>query len=520
MADPILLPVTRHAEVRDLPSYSFTDWDSVQLVKAAMRSLETGVMNDAAQVVDAMRRDDRIDGCLQTRSTAIPSLPFTLEPGIGRSAKKVADEAEEKFECMVSDTTASEFLAWRLMLGVAFGELIWDAKVDTARGSIRWEPYLKVWHPKFFYWRWDTRSWWVTTMDGNVEIEPGNGQWVVFGYGSESRPWMHGKVRALYVPWLLRQWAQRDAGRYSEVYGNPFRVGYTPLSADKEDKDRFIKELAKVGTESVIRLPQAIDGQAGFDVKLVEATGKGFEGFIQLVKEQSTNIAISLLGQNLSTEVKGASLAAARVHENVRGDLLQADADALSQCLREQVLGPWASYNFGSPELAPTPCWKTEPEEDKKSTGDAFKSVGDGLVSLRASGAKPDVDTILERLGIPVTAPSEEPPPPQPTLPPGAPMPKKTEKLDRTASITKPAIEGQLYVDAVVGSGVLEASQPMRAELNKLMDAVEGAKSFDELKDRLVTAYGAMDTEAFADVLQKALVLAQLNGIHAVMEEA
>src|SRR4051812_12359230 len=107
---------------RQLPIVSFSDWDNVNSVKAAIRQLEMGYFDAAAQVVDAMGRDDRISGVTLTRSGALPSLPLTMEPcGDGRQKHVVAREAKEKFSKMFPDHALSELLHWGIFLGVGLG---------------------------------------------------------------------------------------------------------------------------------------------------------------------------------------------------------------------------------------------------------------------------------------------------------------------------------------------------------------------------------------------------------------
>src|SRR5688572_21623548 len=142
-------PVQRPA--RELPVYSWSEWDSVSLVKGALRDLEGGLFEQAASVVDAMGRDDRITGCLLTRIEALPALPFTMVPGEdgGGRAQTIAEEADELFEAMAPNAELLRLHHWAVMLGLGVGQLIWD------RDGGRWQPRLTVWHPRHLYWRQD-----------------------------------------------------------------------------------------------------------------------------------------------------------------------------------------------------------------------------------------------------------------------------------------------------------------------------------------------------------------------------
>lgn len=500
-------------EYREQPTWSFTEWDSVTMVKSAIRALEQGQLDAAAQVVDAMGRDDRLRGCLLQRTEALPSLPFNMkeaEEG-GANAARAAELAQAKFEVMCSDEALTELGKWAVMLGVGLAQLEWYAGDDGL-----WWPRLTVWHPKHLHWRWDTRSFWVTTeAAGVVEVKPGDGQWVLFTPYGVMRAWMAGAVRALYVPWLLRMWGSRDWARYSEVYGGPIRAVKTPAAAEEADKQRFVEEVAGIGNEAVLRLPTSPDPTQSYDMVLVEAKSTGWESFERLIKQAESSMAIALLGQNLSTEVKSGSLAAAKVHDGIRNDVLEGDAQRLAKCLHEQVLKPWARFNFGDERAAPMPNWVTQPPDEKTQEGAALKSLGDGIASLQKTGAQLDVDAVLEKHGIPVTGPAEEPEPPAPAPAPGG------AKLSEVLRGTKAsgALRGQLYVDRVADSAQQAGNRVMRPDVSRILLAVANSNDFDELKGRLIEQLGEMDPDAFADVLAKAMTLAELAGRFSVLED-
>jgi phage gp29-like protein len=513
---------------RELPSYSWTEWNSVTAVKAAIRNLEFGLLDTAALVVDAMRRDDRVSGCLERRTQALPALPFQLEPGKGAQAGKVLELVEENFERIFPDGVISEVHTWGAMLGLGVGQLVWEVRDGL------WMPRLRTWHPRFCMWRWDTRAWHVNTeQQAAVQMVPGDGQWVLFSLKSLERAYMYGALRYLFVPWLLRQWALRDWGRWSEVYGSPIRLARTPSGADEADKQRFLREVALLGGESTIRLPVSADPTQQFNVELMEAKSTGADGFEGLISKAETSIAIALLGQNLSTEVKGGSFSATQVHESIRAEILQSDAQQLAKCFREQVLKPFCAYNFGDPELAPFLVWNTDPPADKVNEGLALKGLGEGIKALQATGAKPDIDELLENAGVPTTGPAEDPPAPAPM--PGQPQPGKPQDGEEPAEepqqaahsihealrAVKPsgALKGQLYADGVTDDAKRAGARLIGSDAKRLMEVVASASDFGDLKHRLVESFGVMQPEQLAKLMQHALVMADLAGRVSALED-
>lgn len=507
-------PSKQFVVATELPNLASGVWQNLGLVKAAVRDLAMGQFSAAAQVVDAMGEDDRIAGCTLQRTQALPSLPFWLQPGEGRLGNQALRNLERKWESMLPDAALQEITDWGIKLGLGLGQLIWTG----------WDFHLKVWHPRYVRWDWGTRSYHVTTEQGDVDIQPGDGQWVLYTpYGYE-RAYMKGAIRYLYVPWLLRQWAMRDAGRYSEIYGTPFKKARTPSGVDEEDAERFVSEVANINGRSTVRIEGGVDKESSYDVELVEAMSTGGKIFFDLMTQMDRNIAVALLGQNLSTEVSGGSFAAASAHIAVRQDILNADGQRLAKCLQEQVLKPWATFNYGDPELAPLPVWETAEPEDEKAEGESMKALGEGIEALRKVGAKPDVDALLEKFGIEVTGPAEEPEAePQPT---DMPLPEPEEAPDKQESLaadvsgeSESTIKWQTHADAAADSGTEAGAKAFRPDLKKVLADVEAATSYVDLRSRLLKTYDGMRPDAFAEVLRKAMALAYLGGMVAVTEQ-
>jgi hypothetical protein len=384
--------------VRDLPVVLFTDWDTVGRVKSALASMEQGYFAAAASIAESMGRDDRIVGVMATRVNALRGLPLVHEPaGDGRRGASVAKALEKDWKKLFPKAQTSALLRWGIYLGVGLGELVWYDK----DGKYRPTPRLKVWHPQFVTYRWDTRTYWVTTADGLIEVTPGDGHWILYTPFGEERGWVHGLVRSLSIPWLVRQWAIRDWARNSEIHGQPIKKAIIPEAGTDEDKDRFVEEVAGLGSESTIRLVQGSDTK--FDVQLLEAMGQSWEGFESLADKMESSIAITVLGQNLTTEVKSGSLAASKTHDRIRQDVLESDAESLMECLREQGVMPWAAANYGDPELAPESAWQTDPPEDLGTKATALNTMGSALNQFKKlAGKLVDNVAVLEAAGVPL----------------------------------------------------------------------------------------------------------------------
>jgi phage gp29-like protein len=441
MADliPLPLPVPyqrRPKPLLDSPVFNFTDGWDVPSVKSALAQMESGNFIAAAQLADAMDRDDRIAACLDTRIRALMGSELQWGPdedpvaegeeqvgapdGTSDPSDEEGDEDEsddetleqfrDAFPVMFPTEQLAELLRWGIRLGVGLGELVWFDKA----GRYTPTPWMKIWHPQFVTWRWDTRSFWVSTQtSGNVEIIAGDGRWILYTPFGKQRGWMQGLVRKLSLPYLIRQYAMRDSARYSEAYGLPVKQGIVPQNAVAPDKQRFLEELSQLANEATILTPQLEEGQTiqKFDFKMHELSGKGHEVFETQIRLSSANIAIVILGQNMTTEAgtEGArgALATASVHDEVRQDVLEADATTLMECLRVQGLRPWSVANLGDVPV-PEARWQTDPPEDEQVMSVTVKTLSDALASFKTSTAPIDSRKLLNQFGIPLLSPEDE----------------------------------------------------------------------------------------------------------------
>jgi phage gp29-like protein len=294
------------------------------------------------------------------------------------------------------------------------------------------------------------------------------------------------------------------------VHGNPIRAGITPEGANEDTRRKVATDLAKVAGKSSIALPK------GYDLKLVEATSRSWETFKAEIDAANVEIAVAIAGQNLTSEVKGGSRAAATVHDTVKHDFIEDDAKATSTCLHDQALTWWAEFNFGSAALAPWPLWDTEPE-DEKATADAQKSRAEGLeklaaaiAAMREQGIEPDVEALCEQYGVPVTSIGPAP----------KTAPLRAQFAAALAALPPASLlEGQAYCDELAAAGIETAQPVVQFAVDALKNAIESATSYDDLRSKMIEFYGDSNDTELAGVLARFGMLARLNGRYRVMQD-
>lgn len=506
---------TIRIEFGEPSSRVLSQW-SIDQVRIAEALADGGSLRLAADLCEALQKDDAVLGPLSTRVRGLLGLDLTFEASGDRRRRGRAIKALEVGEdwwASYPEDQLTDLLTWAIVLGVGLGEQVWTPHAG------RIVPRLKVWHPRWLRWDWNERRWLLTTLVGEIPIEPGDGKWVLLTPGGPSRPWAHGAWRALSRWFLLKSFAIDDWGRYSERQGQGVLVA-TPPDDDSNEKRRkqLSKDISELGRDTAIVMPP------GFKLSVVESVAKTYETFKDQIACSDMGMTIALKGQNLTTKVEGGSFAAADTHQGIDFATARSDGEVLSTTLHDQGLAWWAEFNFGDRDLAPWPQWDTDEPEDLAARAGTLKTAGEALAGLKTAGVNVDTDAFAEEFRIPI-APGAPPPAPAPVpavIP--APQPGASRFALRLASgdavpNASGFVNGQLYADAVADSGTLSGRDALAPDLASVIAAIDAATDYEDLRRRLLDAYGQMSSEKLARLMERALILAEFAGRAAVVED-
>jgi len=138
-------------------------------------------------------------------------------------------------------------------------------------------------------------------------------------------------------------------------------------------------------------------------MEIMDAIGKGNTGeahgkLVRWAEEQQSK---AILGQTMTAD-NGSSLAQAQVHNEVREDILKADARALADTFSRDLLRPWVDINYGPPASGypRLVCVTDKPEDTAKFTASVLPWVQQGIAV--------ESSVIRDRLGLPEPAEGAE----------------------------------------------------------------------------------------------------------------
>jgi hypothetical protein len=375
----------------DLPLVTIQNTWSIDQVRGVMYAHLIGMFDGSAQLCDSIMGDDRVTACLSSKATALFGRDVRSEPAQGpkvkgsRAAKEVHDAWMDHWPILSGGGARREMQDYATLMGFAHAQILWrkTATLDFA-------PILKPWHARFEYFDWYLRRYMAMSQGATLPITPGDGKWYELAYYGSERAWIHGALRPVVEPWMLRHFGFRDMARFGEVHGNPTRKGYVPAVGDPVERAAFESALAGLGANTAMIVPRGVDGQngTGYDYELVEAKSRSWEVHPAQIDRCDMAIVLAILMQNLTTEVKGGSFAATDSHMDVRQGGTQFDKMAWKNADYVQLARPFSLLNFGDPELAPWTWYNVVARDEFSANADQWNKVGTGLNQFAQAGMR------------------------------------------------------------------------------------------------------------------------------------
>jgi phage gp29-like protein len=147
----------------------------------------------------------------------------------------------------------------------------------------------------------------------------------------------------------------------------------------------------------------------GYDVKLLESNGRGYESFEHTIDKQDNEMIIAIAGQTVTVD-GGTGFSNADIHKTIRADLIKSDGGALAYTINTQGIPQWTITHYGEEALAESPTveWNTDPPKDLAAEANAQTAVATSINALadaiakHAPGVELDVPALLTRHGVPV----------------------------------------------------------------------------------------------------------------------
>lgn len=310
-----------------------------------------------------------------------------------------------------------------------------------------------------------------------------------------------GLARLCAFMFLCKSYALKDWVAFAEVFGMPLRIGRYGPHANNEDKAVLRRALSSIGTDAAAMLSDSLKMEFH---QLGNVTG-GADLYETLCTFADKQISKAVLGQTGTTDTEPGGIGSgfAEVKNEIRGDILAADAFDLEVTLNRDLVRPLVDLNFGPQVEYPRLILQiTEPED--------VKGIADYLKVMVPLGLEVEEKWARDKIG--------------------APEPAKGAKLLRSPMAAPAALNhhvalnaAQRAQDATPGQ-VERVSREADAPLDGWIDAarrlLDQVQSLEEYRDGLLALHAQMPTADFQALLGDALTAAELAGRYDILAEA
>ena len=321
-------------------------------------------------VYDDIGRESRIGSNLRTRSSAVIGKEWDVIPFSDDALDlKVADYVKNVFLSFPFDRARRAILRGGVLKGFGVSEIMWDySEGDISINAMKFRAQRRF---KFGM----DESLLLMTADHPIDglnltaLHPRKFQRFVFGDEAET-PYGDGLGRELYWPWWFKKNGIKFWLQFCERFGNPTPMGKYPRGTDATGKATLMSALENIRTGATITIPE------GMSIDLLEAAASGsISTQSELARFMNEEISICILGQSATTQGTAGKLGADTAQENVREDLVKADADALSESLNAQAVRWLVDYQFPRLRRYPQIWIRAGAEADLKEKSEVDKNL-------------------------------------------------------------------------------------------------------------------------------------------------
>jgi phage gp29-like protein len=250
--------------------------------------------------------------------------------------------------------------------------------------------------------RWVENRWYYRSIAGLIPITPGDGRWILHVPGGRMTPWQHGLWRAVGRAYIRKEHALLHKDNWEAKLANPARVAVAPSGAAEEQADDWFRAVLAWGINTVFGM------RPGYDVKLIESNGRGFESFNKTIADQNNEMIISIAGQTVTVD-GGAGFQNSDIHKSIRADLIKATGDGLAYTVNTQGIPVFIALRFGPDAIeskATVMLWDVTPPKDRNSEATSMVTAANGIKlmseALQPYGVTLDIAAITTQFGIPV----------------------------------------------------------------------------------------------------------------------
>ncbi|WP_334158664.1 DUF935 domain-containing protein [Oryzomicrobium sp.] len=451
------------------------------------------------KIYDDIERDCHAYGLLQKRKLAVVARPWQVDPASEDPRDvQAADMVRAQLANIgvpALDTpgdqvvVASNFdlvcynLLDALLKGFAVGEIMWGR--DGSEVVVR---EVRSRDQRRFNFDVDYKLR-LKTFQNLIPGDPVPARkFIVHSFGAkDGSPYGHGLGSRLFWPAFFKRQDITFWLTFLDKFGSPTAVGKYPNGTTESDKSKLLSALGAIAQDAGVTIPE------GMIIEYLEAQRSGTVSYEQFCRYMDEEMTFAVLGESPTSKGSGGALASAAVaREEVRLELVQADADLLSATLNA-TLSPWLTA-YNCPGARPPKIWRqVKRPEDLKARSERDKNI-------HGIGFRPTLEQIQEDYGgkwevVPASGQ-------KPILPPPADFAEGGESF----------ADQQALDAAIDGLPADQAQAAMEKALKPVVQYIQKGGDPQEAMARIADVYPEMDTAFLEEMLARAIFVAEIWG--------
>lgn len=324
---------------------------------------------------------------------------------------------------------------------------------------------------------------------------------------SYDNPYGRGVASLCFWPIVFKRAGIEFWMTFAERFSIPWVKGSSEKGMSEEDLKKFAEKLEDLVQDAVIALT------GGQDVSLLSDSGKSASGDLYegMCAYMDLQISKGVLSQTMTTEVgeKGGALATAKVHLDVRADVVEGDLK-LAQEFFQSVIRTIMQRNGYNPKDAPV-ISPFEEEDIRAARAERDAKLNNTMKTsgVRLSRRYFQEKYFLEDHDIEDHEAQETPETPET---------KETKETKETQDFSESGDpffaekKSQQAVDRLADMAISAANPIMEDMISQIIEIIRGATSYDEILPLVMTAFPKIPAGKLTELLSRAMFSAQIFG--------
>lgn len=441
-------------------------------------------------------RDPHYAAVLGTRKLAVAALDVTVEAASDKQSDiDLADAVRKLTKAPAFDDLLTDLLDG-LGKGYSAVEILWQ-------GGKTWQPQYAWRDPRWFLFDQEDG----TTLKLVDEADPmgiGLPPYKFITHMPKLRtglPSRGGLARLATVSYMCKAWDLKDWMAFVDIFGLPFRVGKYSQAASEDDIAVLVNAVANIASDAGAVIPDSMR----IELESAPSATGGDQLFERLAEWLDKQVSKAVLGQTMTTD-DGSSQSQANVHNDVRLDILKADAKALQATLNRDLIRPYIDLNYGQREEYPELVLFVPVPEN-------IELLVTAIEKLTPFGFKVEQSVVRDKLGLPDPEIGEDGNPVGDLF--AAPQAPMVERLatNRALAMNRQAHEHATdVIDVLADEALAEWEEQLAPIINPIQKLAAEAQDYDEFLARLPELLGEMDETELANALAEAAFKARAEG--------